>query len=106
MLRAPPLDELPWTILSLTAKRGVIGATREDFFRAIRGLRYEDLEEAIGLLERESYIQIEWTGPNRFILTVTEKGSQLAAAEYEKKLKVYQERIEAQKKAAGHVERI
>ncbi len=100
------MEELDWKVLSLTAKRGVIGATREDFFREIRGLRYEDLEEAVASLETEGFIAIEWTGPNRFILTVTEKGSQLAAAEYEKRLKAYQDRIDSQRKAVGGVERI
>jgi len=100
------MDELAWKVLSLTAKRGMIGATREDFFREIRILRYEDLEDAIHALETEGYIAIEWTGPNRFILTVTEKGSQLAAAEYEKRLQAYQDRIESQRKAVGGVERI
>ena len=100
------MEELDWKVLSLTAKRGVIGATREDFFRDIRGLRYEDLEEAIASLETEGFIAIEWTGPNRFILTVTEKGSKLAAAEYEKRLQAYQDRIDSQRKAVGGVERI
>ncbi len=95
------MDEIDWKVLSLTAKRGLIGATREDFFREIRGAKYEDLEDAVRRLETDGYVQIEWTGPNKFILTVTEKGSQLAAAEYEKRLKLYQERIEAQRKAVG-----
>ena len=100
------MDELEWKLLSLTAKRGVIGATREDCFRGIRGLRYEDLEDAMRRLEAEGFIQVEWTGPNKFILTVTEKGSKLAAAEYEKRLKSYEDRIEAQRRAVGGVERI
>src|SRR3972149_9490475 len=62
--RAPALDDLDWKILSLTAKRGLIGATREDFFREIRGLRYEDLEDAVRRLETEGYLQVEWTAPN------------------------------------------
>jgi predicted transcriptional regulator len=100
------MEELEWSILSLTAKRGVIGATREDFFRQVRGLSYENLEAAMRHLESEGYVQVEWTGPNKFILTVTEKGSKLAATEYEKRLKSYEERIEAQRRAVGGVERI
>ncbi|HEV8595225.1 MAG TPA: hypothetical protein VGR51_06815 [Thermoplasmata archaeon] len=100
------MDDIDWKILSLTAKRGVIGATREDFFRDIRGLRYEDLEEAVGRLETDGYILTEWTGPNKFILTVTEKGSQLAAGEYEKRLRAYQDRIDSQRRAVGGVEKI
>ena len=100
------MEELKWKVLSLTAKRGLIGATREDFFREIRMVRYEDLEDAMHLLETEGYVAIEWTGPNKFILTVTEKGSKLAATEYEKRLKAYQDRIDSQRKAVGGVERI
>ena len=100
------MDELTWKILALTAKRGLIGATREDFFRETRGVRYEDLESAIRSLEAEQYIQIEWTGPNKFIVTVTEKGSKLAAEEYEKQLKAYRDRIDAQRRAVGGVEKI
>lgn len=100
------MDDLDWKILSLTAKRGLIGATREDFFREIRGLRYEDLEDAVRRLETEGYLAIEWTGENRFILSVTEKGSHLAATEYEKRLKAYEQRIESQRKSAGHVDKV
>ena len=100
------MEELDWKLLSLTAKRGLIGATREDFFREVRGLRYEDLEDSVRRLEAEGYVAIEWTGPNKFILTVTEKGSQLAAAEYEKRLKAYEERIESQRKVTGGIEKI
>ena len=100
------MDELHWKVLSLTAKRGVIGATREDFFRDVRGLRYEDLEDAIRSLEAEGFIQVEWTGPNKFILTVTEQGSHLAAEEYDKRLRSYQQRIDAQRKAVAGVERV
>ena len=52
------MDELSWKIINLVARRGHIGATREDFFTEIRGLVYEDLEEAILALEREDYIKI------------------------------------------------
>lgn len=100
------MDELEWKILSLTARRGVIGATREDLFREIRGSRYEDLEAAVRRLEVEGYLQVEWSGPNRFILTVTQKGSEAAATEYEAQLRTYRERIESQRKAADGVERI
>jgi len=100
------MDDLDWKVLSLTARRGLIGATREDLFREVRGMRYEDLENAVRRLEADGYLQVEWTGPNRFTLTVSETGSKLAATEYEKRLKAYQERIEAQRKAVGGVEKV
>lgn len=100
------MEEFDWRVLSLTAKRGLIGAAREDFFQDIRGTRYEDLEDAIHRLEAQGYVEIEWTGPNKFILTITEQGSRLATQEYEKRLKAYQERIEAQRRAVGGVEKV
>lgn len=100
------MEDLDWKLLSLTAKRGLVGATREDFFREVRGMKYEDLEESIHRLEAEGYVAIEWTGPNKFIITVTEEGSRLAAAEYEKRLKAYQDRIESQRRAVGGIEKI
>lgn len=100
------MDDLDWKVLTLAAKRGLVGATREDLFREIRGVRYDDLEDAVRRLEAEGFLQIEWTGPNRFILTVTQKGSELAATEYEKRLRAYEERIAAQRRAVGQVEKI
>lgn len=100
------MDELSWKVLSLTAKRGVIGATREDLFREIRGVRYEDLEAAIRSLEAEGYLLVEWSGPNKFILTITEKGSSLAASEYDKQLQEYRERVDEQRRTGGGVEKI
>ncbi len=96
-----PLDELSWKIVNLAAKRGHIGATREDFFIEIRGLIYEDLEEAILWLEREGYISVEWMGPNKFLVMVTEKGSKVVSEEYEKRLDAYRKRIEEQRGMAG-----
>jgi len=90
------MDELSWKIINLVARRGHIGATREDFFTEIRGLVYEDLEEAILALEREDYIKIEWMGPNKFLIMISEKGSQLVKEEYEKRLEAYRKRIEDQ----------
>lgn len=100
------MDDVDWKVLSLTAKRGLIGATREDLFREIRGMRYEDLEASVFRLEAAGNISVEWTGPSKFILTVSESGSKLVATEYEKRLKAYQERIDAQRKAVEGVEKV
>ena len=95
------MDELSWKIINLVAKRGYIGATREDFFTDVRGLVYEDLEKNLLSLERDDYIKIEWTGPNKFLVQITEKGSKLAKDEYEKRLNVYRKRIEEQAGTGG-----
>ncbi len=95
------MDELSWKIVNLVAKRGHIGATREDFFTEVRGLVYENLEETLLALEREGFIKIEWMGPNKFLVMITEKGSQLVKDMYEKKLDSYRKRIEEQQGVAG-----
>lgn len=100
------MEELEWKILSLTARRGLVGVTREDLFREIRGLRYEDLENAARQLEADGYVQIEWTGPSKFVVAITEKGSKLAADEYEQRLKAYEERIQSQRRAVGGLDKV
>ena len=95
------MEDLDWRVLSLTAKRGLIGATREDFFREIRGVAYEELERGILALEKEGYVSVEWVGESKFLITITDKGSAEVKEEYERRLKVYQERIAAQKSKAG-----
>jgi DNA-binding PadR family transcriptional regulator len=95
------MDELSWKIINLVAKRGHIGATREDFFTEVRGLVYESLEENLLSLEREDIIKIEWTGPNKFLVQITQKGSNLVKDEYEKRLDIYRKRIEEQASTGG-----
>ena len=95
------MEELPWKVLVLTAGRGHIGATREDFFREVRGIKYADLEGALRELEGEGLINIEWTGIDKFLCTVTEKGAQLARVEYEKRLAAYKSRMDDQHKSSS-----
>ena len=95
------MDELSWKIVNLVAKRGHIGATREDFFVEVRGLIYKDLEENLLALEREDIIKIEWLGPDKFLVSITEKGSKLVKDEYEKRLGVYKRRVEEQASTGG-----
>jgi len=95
------MEDVPWRVLNLVAKRGYIGATREDFFREIRGVIYDDLEKAILELEKEGYILLEWLADSRFIITITEKGSTEVKGEYERRLKLYNERVTSQQSKAG-----
>src|SRR2546426_12146585 len=73
----PPtgMDDLHWRILTLVAKRGYIGATREDFFREVRGVIYDDLEKAVLYLEKEGYVGLEWLAGSRVLVSITEKGA-------------------------------
>ena len=95
------MEDVPWRVLNLVAKRGYIGATREDFFREIRGVIYDDLEKAILALEKDGYVSLEWLADSRFIITITEKGSAEVKGEYERRLKAYQDRVTGQQSKAG-----
>ena len=76
------MDEVVWKILSTVARRGFLGATREDLFREARGIGYEELEQILLDLEREGHLTIEWLGLNKFIATITPGGAAIARAEY------------------------
>src|SRR2546428_10047088 len=97
----PRMEELPWKILNLVAKRGYIGATREDFFREIRGVIYDDLEKTILELERGGDVGVGWLSGSRFLISITGKGSSEGRGGDERRLKVYQDRIAIQKPKAG-----
>ncbi len=90
------MDDFSWKVLSVVARRGYMGASREDFFKEIRGVQYKALEEELRELENEGNIQIEWTGPNKFIVTITTQGSQLVGDEYKKRIADYEQATQAQ----------
>ena len=90
------MDDFSWKVLSGVARKGYMGATREDFFKEIRGVQYKALEEELRELENEGNVQIEWTGPNKFIITITTQGSQLVGDEYKKRIADYTQATQAQ----------
>ncbi|UCF08492.1 MAG: hypothetical protein JSW28_02045 [Thermoplasmata archaeon] len=61
-------------MLKEAAKRGLIGASRDDLFRVLKGIRYSELEDLIAELERKGYITVEWVGFADFVITVTPDG--------------------------------
>ena len=61
-------------MLREAAKRGLIGASRDDLFKALKGVAYSELEELIDELERKGYITVEWVGFADFVITVTPEG--------------------------------
>jgi hypothetical protein len=95
------VDDFQWQVLNTAAKRGYFGASREDLFSEIRGVRYKELEEAVKTLEDDGYVKVEWTGPNKFVVNITESGTEIVKIEYEKRLAAYEEKIEDQKAAAS-----
>lgn len=98
------MDDFQWQVLNTAAKRGYYGASREDLFSDIRGVRYKELEEAVRALEGGGLVQVEWIGPNRFVVNITEKGTETVKSEYKVRLAEYEKRIEEQKASAASEE--
>ena len=63
-------------MLREAARRGLIGASRDDLFKVLKGVAYSELEELIDELERKGYITVEWVGFADFVITVTPEGLQ------------------------------
>ena len=87
------MDEVVWKVLSTVAKRSYIGASREDLFKEVRGIGYDELERIILDLEREGHLTIEWLGFNKFIATITPGGSALVRAEYVRRIEAYRKQV-------------
>src|SRR2546428_11412240 len=86
------MEDVPWRVLNLVAKRGYIGATREDFFREIRGVTYEDLEKAILALEKDGYVSLEWLGDKPVLVSRTGKETTEVKGGYERPVEGEQDR--------------
>lgn len=98
------MDDFTWQVLNTAAKRGYFGASREDFFTEMRGVRYKELETAVKGLEADGLVTVEWTGPNKFVVNITEKGNEMVTSEYEKRLADYEKKIADQKAATAEPE--
>ncbi len=69
-------EDLEENMLRIVAKRGNIGASRDDLFRSLKGVAYKDLEIQVQELEQKGYITIQWLGTYDFVATITEDGKQ------------------------------
>ena len=69
-------DSVYEKMLVEAAKKGLIGASRDDLFKVLKGVAYSELEELIDELERKGYITVEWVGFADFVVTVTPEGLQ------------------------------
>ena len=67
-------EDLRHKILVIVAKRGHLGVAKQDFFAALKGISYSDLERELTVLERESLIAINWKGPADFTVEITPLG--------------------------------
>jgi hypothetical protein len=70
------LENLEESMLELVAKRGNIGASRDDLFKGLKGVAYSEMEMQIEQLEKKGYIAIQWLGSYDFVATITDLGLQ------------------------------
>ncbi|UCG70423.1 MAG: hypothetical protein JSV09_05255 [Thermoplasmata archaeon] len=72
------INNIEETMLRIAAKRGNIGASRDDLFKELKaGIAYEELERHIQELEQKGYITIDWLGTYDFVVTITPQGLEL-----------------------------
>jgi hypothetical protein len=72
------INNIEETMLRIAAKRGNIGASRDDLFKELKaGIAYEELERLIQELEQKGYVTIDWLGTYDFVVTITPQGLSL-----------------------------
>ena len=60
-------------MLRIAAKRGNIGASRDDLFKALKGgIPYHKLEMIIQELEQNGFVTVDWLGTYDFVITITQ----------------------------------
>ncbi len=68
------IENLEETMLKIAAKRGNIGASRDELFKDLKGIAYNELERLIKEMEQKGYITIDWLGTYDFMVTITPQG--------------------------------
>jgi len=67
-------QDLRRKVLLMVARRGHLGVSKADFFAALPGISYADLEKELTDLEREAMVQVNWRGPADFTVLMTPLG--------------------------------
>jgi len=67
-------EDLRHKVLLLLSQKGHLGVSKDDFFEALHGVSYNDLEKELTKLEREALVQINWRGPADFTVLITPLG--------------------------------
>ena len=67
-------EDLRHRILNLVAPKGSLGISKREFFEAIQGISYNELEKELSRLERDALVQINWRGPADFTVLITPLG--------------------------------
>ena len=73
-------EDLRRKILSLLARGGHVGIKKAEFFEALKGVSYTELERELAALERDGLIRINWMGPADFTVLVTPLGDRATRA--------------------------
>ncbi len=68
------MENVEEEMLKIAARRGNIGASRDDLYKELRGIAYSDLEEMVQELERRGWLTIDWLGTYDFVVTITPQG--------------------------------
>ncbi len=66
-------------ILEFAGKRYPEAVSKDEFFRAIRGIGYDALEENLNLLANDGYVEVNVMGPGKFSVTATLAGLKAVA---------------------------
>ena len=73
--RAASEGDLRKKVLVMVARRGTLGVTKREFFEALPGVSYSELERELKRLEREALVQVNWRGPADFTVLITPLGN-------------------------------
>ncbi|UCE37921.1 MAG: hypothetical protein JSW00_01365 [Thermoplasmata archaeon] len=69
------IEDASEAMLRIAARRGNIGASRDDIFRELKGgIPYHELERLIQELEQLGFITVDWLGTYDFVVTITQEG--------------------------------
>ncbi len=68
------IENVEEEMLRIAAKRGNIGASRDDLYKELKGIAYQELEEIVQELAQRGWISIDWLGTYDFVVTITQQG--------------------------------
>jgi hypothetical protein len=68
------IENVEEEMLRIAAKRGNIGASRDDLYKELKGIAYQELEEIVQELAQRGWITIDWLGTYDFVVTITQQG--------------------------------
>lgn len=68
------IENVEEEMLRIAAKRGNIGASRDDLYKELKGIAYQELEEFVQELAQKGWITIDWLGTYDFVVTITQQG--------------------------------